>query len=146
MPSNRTCLPRPYVGTGVYYNDLSAKVLGYRPPEILVLHLNSINAATADRMLEVFKDLDHSFMSLAGAQGDAATSDLQLSQRSSGRCGGTGGDVRGGVKVDGSLQKEPPQRVADNAAGKRVSAAVLANSEYPQSVEGGHPVYRSPKG
>lgn len=37
-----------------------------------MLHLNSLNAAIADRMLKIFKGLNYKFVSLAEAQSDPA--------------------------------------------------------------------------
>lgn len=102
----------------VYFNDLSARVLGYRPPEILVLHLNSINAATAGRMLKVFKDLNYRFVSLAEAQSDPAYQRSPAVATRFGPMWQYRWARERGVKVDGSLEKEPPQWVADYGAGK----------------------------
>ncbi len=98
-----------------YYSDLNAKVLGYRPPDIIVLHLNTLNAAVADRMLNIFKDLNYKFVSLTQAQSDPA---YQRSPAFAARFGPMWGyrwarERR--IKVDGSLEKEPPQWVASYA-------------------------------
>lgn len=90
---------------------------GYRPPEIIVLHLNSINAAAADRMLQVFKDLNYRFVSLAKAQADSANRSPAFATRFGPMWQYRWAQVRG-VRVDGSLEKEPPQWVAQYADGK----------------------------
>ena len=102
----------------VYYSDLSNKVHGYRPPEIIVLHLNSINAATADRMLQVFKDLNYRFVSLAEAQSDPAYQQSPAVATRFGPMWQYRWARARGIKVDGSLEKKPPQWVADYAGGK----------------------------
>ena len=98
-----------------YYSDLNAKVLGYRPPEIIVLHLNSLNAAVADRMLKIFKELNYEFVSLAEAQSDPAYKRSPAFATRYGPMWGYRWGRERGIKVDGRLEKEPPQRVATYA-------------------------------
>jgi peptidoglycan/xylan/chitin deacetylase (PgdA/CDA1 family) len=100
-----------------YYSDLNAKVLGYRPPEIIVLHLNSLNAAVADRLLKVFKELDYRFVSLAQAQSDRAYQQSPAHATRFGPMWGYRWARERGIKVDGSLEQEPPQWIATYAAG-----------------------------
>ncbi|MBB5712487.1 Na+/H+ antiporter [Sphingomonas xinjiangensis] len=101
-----------------YYSDLNAKVLGYRPPEIIVLHLNSLNAAVADRLLKVFKELDYRFVSLAEAQSDRAYQQSPAHATRFGPMWGYRWARERSIKVDGSLEQEPPQWIATYAAGK----------------------------
>lgn len=101
-----------------YYGDLNAKVLGYRPPEIIVLHLNSLNAAVADRLLKIFKELDYRFVSLAEAQSDPAYRRSSAYTTRFGPMWGYRWARERGVKVDGRLEKEPPQWITTYAAEK----------------------------
>lgn len=101
-----------------YYSDLNARVLGYRPPEIIVLHLNSLNAAVADRLLKTFKELDYRFISLAEAQSDPAYQRSPAYATRFGPMWGYRWARERGVKVDGRLEKEPPQWIASYAAGR----------------------------
>jgi hypothetical protein len=98
-----------------YYSDLNAKVLGYHPPDIIVLHLNSLNAAVADRMLRIFKALNYKFVSLAEAQSDPAYKRSPAFATQYGPMWGYRWARERGIKVDGSLEKEPPQWVATYA-------------------------------
>ncbi|MDP8914530.1 MAG: polysaccharide deacetylase family protein [Pseudomonadota bacterium] len=98
-----------------YYSDLNAKVLGYRPPDIIVLHLNSLNAAVADGMLKIFKALNYKFVSLAEAQSDPAYKQSPAFATRYGPMWGYRWARERGIKVDGSLEKEPPQWVTTYA-------------------------------
>lgn len=102
----------------VYYSDLSNKVYGYRPPEIIVLHLNSINAATAGRMLQIFKDLNFRFVSLEEAQADPAYEQSPPMATKFGPMWQYRWARVRGVRVDGGLEKEPPQWVVHYGEGK----------------------------
>lgn len=101
-----------------YYSDLNAKVLGYRPPEIIVLHLNSLNAAVADRLLKTFEELDYRFVSLTEAQSDPAYQRPPAYATRFGPMWGYRWARERGIKVNGRLEKEPPQWIATYAAGK----------------------------
>lgn len=102
----------------VYFSDLSEGVHGYRPPEIMVLHLNSINAATAGAMLKIFKQLNFRFVTLAEAQSDPAYQRSPAMATRFGPMWQYRWASERGIKVDGRLEKEPPQWVADYGADK----------------------------
>lgn len=101
-----------------YYSDLNAKVLGYRPPEIIVLHMNSLNAAVVDRLLRTFKELDYRFVSLSEAQSDPAYQRPPAYATRFGPMWGYRWARERGVKVDGRLEKEPLPWIEAYAAGK----------------------------
>ena len=101
-----------------YYSDLNAKVLGYRPPEIIVLHLNSLNAAVADRLLKTFKDLNFRFVSLKEAQSDPVYQQSPAYATRFGPMWGYRWARDRGVQIDGRLEKDPPQWITTYAAGK----------------------------
>jgi peptidoglycan/xylan/chitin deacetylase (PgdA/CDA1 family) len=100
----------------VFYSDLSEQVHGYRPPEIIVLHLNSINAATTGAMLKIFKQLNFRFVTLAEAQSDPAYQRSPAIATRFGPMWQYRWAIERGIKVDGRLEKEPPQWVADYGA------------------------------
>jgi peptidoglycan/xylan/chitin deacetylase (PgdA/CDA1 family) len=101
----------------VFYSDLSEQVHGYRPPEIIVLHLNSINAATAGAMLKIFKQLNFRFVTLAEAQSDPAYQRSPAIATRFGPMWQYRWASERGIKVDGRLAEEPPQWVTDYGAG-----------------------------
>lgn len=55
-----------------YYAALDAKVLGHEPPEIMLLHLSSLNVATTEAILRIFEKRGYKFVSLDVAQSDQA--------------------------------------------------------------------------
>ena len=101
-----------------YYSDLNAKVIGYRPPDIIVLHLNSLNAAVADRLLRIFESLDYRFVSLTKAQADPAFNQSPAFATRFGPMWAYRWARVRQIKVDDSLEKEPPQWVASYAEGR----------------------------
>lgn len=101
-----------------YYASLNAKVLGYQPPQILLLHLNSLNAAVIEPLLGIFESLDYRFVSLAQAQSDPAYQRSPAFATRFGPMWGYRWARERGVKVDGSLEKEPPTWVARYAEGQ----------------------------
>ena len=101
-----------------YYAALNAKVLGYEPPQVMLLHLNSINGATMDRIVNIFKALGYRFVTLDAAQSDPAYRRSPAVATKFGPMWGYRWARERRVRIDGSLEKEPPQWVADYAAGK----------------------------
>ena len=55
-----------------YYAKLNRRVLGYEPPEVMLLHDSLLNADAADDILALFRTRGYRFISLAGAQHDPA--------------------------------------------------------------------------
>ncbi len=108
-----------------YYAALNARVLGYEPPAIMLLHVNQINAATMDAQLDVFEDAGYEFVSLAEAQADPAYAAPPEKATRFGPMWGYRWARDRGIRVDGSLEKEPPAWIADYAAGKPVNASAL---------------------
>lgn len=94
-----------------YYSGLNAQVLGYRPPEVAVLHLNTLNAVTADRMLKIYKKLGYRFVSLREAQSDPAYQRSPAIATKFGPMWGYRWARERGVKVNGGLEEEPPEWV-----------------------------------
>jgi peptidoglycan/xylan/chitin deacetylase (PgdA/CDA1 family) len=101
-----------------YYGQLNARVLGYEPPEVMLLHLNRLNAATLERILQIFTMMHYSFVTLDKAQSDPAYARSPAVATKYGPMWGYRWARERGVKVDGSLEKDPPSWVAEYAAGK----------------------------
>lgn len=55
-----------------YYAGLSQQVLGYEPPQVMLLHDNKLNADVLDSVLSLFQTAHYRFITLASAQSDAA--------------------------------------------------------------------------
>lgn len=101
-----------------YYADLNRGVLGYEPPAIMLLHLNRLNAATIDRLLQLFREAGYRFVSLADAQADPAYAAPPRVATKFGPMWGYRWANERRVKVDGSREQEPPEWVARYGDGK----------------------------
>jgi peptidoglycan/xylan/chitin deacetylase (PgdA/CDA1 family) len=55
-----------------YFASLSRHVLGYEPPQVMLLHANDLNAAVIDSVLTLFEREHFRFVSLDAAQADPA--------------------------------------------------------------------------
>lgn len=102
-----------------YYAQLNARVLGYEPPEIMLLHLSRLNAATLDRVLQVLHDLNYRFVTLEQAQSGPAYRQSPAFATTYGPMWAYRWAHDRGTKVDGSLEKDPPAWVANYAAGEK---------------------------
>jgi peptidoglycan/xylan/chitin deacetylase (PgdA/CDA1 family) len=101
-----------------YYARLNAQVLGYEPPQVMLLHLSSLNAATLERILRIFRSLGYRFVSLAEAQSDPAYRRPPVFATKYGPMWGYRWAHERGVAVDGRAEAEPPSWVRDYAADK----------------------------
>ena len=99
-----------------YYARLNMQALGYEPAEIMLLHDNPLNAATASKVLELFIERGYRFVSLAQAQYDAAYGRPDKYVTQYGPMWGYRWAKERGIKVDGRLEPEPPKWVADYGA------------------------------
>lgn len=99
-----------------YYGALNAKVLGYEPPEVMLLHLSSLNAATLGRILQIFRDLNYGFVTIEQAQADAAYRHPPAFATKYGPMWGYRWAHERGIRLDGTLEKDPPSWVAAYAA------------------------------
>jgi len=96
-----------------YYAALSQQVLGYEPPEVALLHLTRINAATLPRLLQLYVDRGYRFVTLDEAQSDPAYAIPTSYATKFGPMWAYRWAKEKGVHVDGSLEKEPPAWITD---------------------------------
>ncbi len=99
-----------YTGTEIdYYANLNKQVLGYEPPQVMVLHDNRLNADVIEQLLRIFEEKRYKFVSLAEAQADAAyrTPDTYITKF--GPMWGYRWANERKVKVNGSLEPDPPK-------------------------------------
>ena len=101
-----------------YYVGLSQKVLGYEPPQIALLHLNRINCDTLDRILDLYVRRRFGFVTLEAAQADPAYALPTTFATRFGPMWGYRWAKEKGIRVDGSLEQEPPSWISEYAAGK----------------------------
>ena len=96
-----------------YYAALNRQVLGYEPPEIMLLHANRLNAEMMDEVLASFEKKGYRFVSLAEAESDPIYKQPDTLITSNGPMWGYRWAKVRGVKVNGKLEPEVPEWVAE---------------------------------
>jgi peptidoglycan/xylan/chitin deacetylase (PgdA/CDA1 family) len=96
-----------------YYAGLNKQVFGYEPPQVMLVHDNRLNADLIEQVLALFEKKQYRFVSLAVAQSDAAyqTPDTYITKY--GPMWGYRWAKERNVKVNGSLEPDPPKWVVD---------------------------------
>ncbi|HKU93650.1 MAG TPA: polysaccharide deacetylase family protein [Vineibacter sp.] len=94
-----------------YYADLNRRVLGYAPPQIMLLHLNRLNGDSVPDILSLFGRKGYRFVTLEAAQSDPAYRPLSGFATPFGPMWGYRWARERGVAVDGRLEQEPPSWV-----------------------------------
>jgi peptidoglycan/xylan/chitin deacetylase (PgdA/CDA1 family) len=96
-----------------YYAGLNRQVLGYEPPEVMLLHDNRLNADVIEQLLDLFTKRRYGFVSLASAQADPAyrTPDTYITKF--GPMWGYRWAGERKVKVDGRLEPDPPKWISE---------------------------------
>ena len=84
------------------------QVLGYEPPEV-VLHDNRLNADVIKQVLKIFEEKNYQFVSLDRAQADAAYRTPDTYVTKFGPMWGYRRAAQRNVKVNGSLEADPPK-------------------------------------
>lgn len=108
-------LPRDMTGGGkisttqCYYADLNEQVLGYEPPAIMLLHVNRLNADAMKGILSLFEESGYDFITLEKEQADAAYRQLPSYATKYGPMWGYRWAKDRNVRIDGSLEREPPE-------------------------------------
>ncbi len=95
-----------------YYGALDRQVLGYEAPQIMLLHDSKLNADVITQLLELFIAKDYRFVSLAEAERDPVYKAPDTYFTKFGPMWGYRWAKERGVKVNGSLEKEPPDWIA----------------------------------
>jgi peptidoglycan/xylan/chitin deacetylase (PgdA/CDA1 family) len=94
-----------------YYTGLHRRLFGRETAQVMLLHVNRLNAALTDDILRLFEARHYRFVSLAEAQSDPA---FRSPDPVATRFGPMWGYrwARGlGIQVDGSKESEPPEWV-----------------------------------
>jgi peptidoglycan/xylan/chitin deacetylase (PgdA/CDA1 family) len=94
-----------------YYSALNKQVLGYEPPEIMLLHDNRLNADSIDDVLALFERRQYRFVTLTQAEADPAYQQPDTYVTQYGPMWGYRWAAERGVKVNGRLEPEPPEWV-----------------------------------
>jgi len=97
-----------------YYAALNKQVLGYEPPEIMLLHDNQLNAEMLDEVLTLFESKGYRFVSLADAESDPIYKQPDIYITSYGPMWGYRWAKQRGIKVNGKLEPEVPAWVTES--------------------------------
>jgi peptidoglycan/xylan/chitin deacetylase (PgdA/CDA1 family) len=92
-----------------YYAALNKQVLGYEPPEIMLLHDNQLNADMIDEVLALFEKKGYRFVTLTEAESDPVYKQPDTYITAYGPMWGYRWAKERGVKVGGKLEPEVPE-------------------------------------
>jgi len=101
-----------------YYASLNKLVLGYEPPQVMVLHDNRLNGDTIGSVLRLFERKGYAFVSLGTAQSDAAYSIPDTYITEYGPMWGYRWAKEKNVHLNGRLEPDPPGWVLALAKGE----------------------------
>lgn len=97
-----------YTSTEIdYYNGLHQQVFGRQIPQVMLLHVNRLNADVIDQLLALFVQKQYRFVTLDQAQADAAYQLPDTLATPGGVMWGYRWAKERGVPVNGSLETEP---------------------------------------
>lgn len=98
-----------YTATEIdYYNSLHLQVFGREIPQVMLLHVNRLNADVIEQVLAIFEQKQYRFVTLAAAQADLAYQTRDTFVTREGFMWGYRWAKERGVKVNGKLETEPP--------------------------------------
>ncbi len=95
-----------------YYASLHEQVFGREIPQVMLLHANRLNADLIDQILHIFEEKHYRFVSLEAAQSDPAYRVPETFVTKFGFMWGYRWAKELDIKVDGSLETEPPAWIA----------------------------------
>jgi peptidoglycan-N-acetylglucosamine deacetylase len=101
-----------------FYTTLNRRVLGYEPPQVMLIHDSMLNADTIADVLTLFRDRGYRFISLAEAQRDPAYATPDTFITKYGQMWGYRWAVERKVGPLRLHESEPPVWVNDYAEGK----------------------------
>ena len=101
-----------------YYASLNQRVLGYEPPQVMLLHDNRLNGDMIDRVLRLFERKEYAFVSLGKAQSDAAYGIPDTYITEYGPMWGYRWARELNIQVNGRLEPEPPAWILELARGE----------------------------
>ncbi len=91
-----------------YYASLHKQLFGREIPQVMLLHANLLNADVIDKILGIFEEKHYRFVSLETAQSDPAYRVPDTFVSKFGPMWAYRWAKELGIKVDGSLESEPP--------------------------------------
>ena len=96
-----------------YFASLNRQVWGYEPPEIMLIHDNQLNADVIDQLLDIFEAKHYRWASLPEAEASPAYQEPEAFITKYGPMWGYRWAKERNVKVDGSLEQDPPKWVTE---------------------------------
>ena len=96
-----------------YFAQLNKQIFGYEPPEVMLIHDNQLNADTIDKILDIFEARGYRFVTLSQAEADPAYQTPETFITSYGPMWSYRWAKVRGIKVDGSLEPDPPQWIVN---------------------------------
>jgi hypothetical protein len=102
-----------------YYTDLHKHVFGRLIPHVMLFHVNRLSADLMNQVLDIFEAKHYRFVSLDTAQSDPAYRTPDTFTTSYGPMWGYRWAEERGVKVDGSLESQPPEWIAQDVTAAR---------------------------
>jgi len=96
-----------------YFARLDTQVWGYEPPQVMLIHDNQLNADVIEDLLGLFEKRHYRWVSLSDAEADPAYQLPETDITKFGPMWGYRWAKERQVKVDGSLEQEPPQWIAE---------------------------------
>jgi|HubBroStandDraft_5_1064220.scaffolds.fasta_scaffold08414_4 peptidoglycan/xylan/chitin deacetylase (PgdA/CDA1 family) len=112
-----------------YFDGLNRQVLGYDPPQIMLIHDNQLNADVIEDLLAIFESRQFHFVSLKNAEADPVYQAPDTFVTKFGPMWGYRWAKERNVKVNGSLEPDPPEWIVEYAQQKPV-APRRARSEF----------------
>ena len=94
-----------------YYAGLNKQVLGYEPPQVMLLHDSTLNSDTIEPILKLFEEKGYTFVSLKRAQSDPAYQIPDTYITPYGPMWGYRWAQERKVEVNGRLEPDPPEWV-----------------------------------
>ena len=98
-----------------YFIGLNRQVWGYDAPQVMLLHDNQLNADAIEDLLGIFEKKQFHWISLSEAEADPAYREPETFITGFGPMWGYRWAKERNVKVDGSLEHEPPKWMTDYA-------------------------------
>jgi peptidoglycan/xylan/chitin deacetylase (PgdA/CDA1 family) len=96
-----------------YFTALDKQVWGYEAPQIMLIHDNQLNADVIEDLLALFEKRQYRFVTLSQAESDSAYQLPETFITSYGPMWGYRWAKERGVKVDGSLEPDPPKWITE---------------------------------
>jgi peptidoglycan/xylan/chitin deacetylase (PgdA/CDA1 family) len=110
-----------------FYAALNYRVLGYDPPQVMLIHDSLLNADTIDDLLALFRDRGYQFVSLTQAQSDPAYAIPDTYVTKYGPMWGYRWAQERKLGRLGLREPEPPDWITDYADGKLVDLTDIPN-------------------